>query len=417
MKKNFYVGLIALTALTVTSCSNDDVVMQSPEVNKAIEFGTYVGRDAVSRGHVTSIEKLAEEGFGVFAYYTNGGDFVDSGTEASTPNFMYNQKVTGTDAGNDYNWSYSPLKYWPNENTNKLTFFAYAPYDANEADDNNDQTIEINNIYLNLSENTAKGNPAISTYLVPDNVGDQIDLLYADRTELANLTKQTINEKVNFKFKHALSRIGFKVQTLIDRVNDNETADNGTIEKDDDSNHGSALDESTVITIESVVMNFGSGYLSNGRLDLGTGQWSFDGVTAGSKSYTLSSSNFADFSTNKIGNTAQQLNNDESYIMIIPQFLDRKDANDADDAADDINIVVTYKVKTTDGNLSEGFTEVTNVMTSKDFTFKFEQGKAYNFVLHLGLTSVKLTAEVANWDPTDGTDYAVNVPLNTGNNQ
>ena len=56
-------------------------------------------------------------------------------------------------------------------------------------------------------------------------------------------------------------------------------------------------------------------------------------------------------------------------------------------------------------------------MTSKDFTFKFEQGKAYNFVLHLGLTSVKLTAEVANWDPTDGTDYAVNVPLNTGHNQ
>ena len=41
MKKNFFVGFIALTALTVTSCSNDDVVMQSPEVNKAIEFGTY----------------------------------------------------------------------------------------------------------------------------------------------------------------------------------------------------------------------------------------------------------------------------------------------------------------------------------------------------------------------------------------
>ena len=61
MKKNFYVGLIALTALTVTSCSNDDVVMQSPEVNKAIEFGTYVGRDAVSRGHVIEVDELAKE--------------------------------------------------------------------------------------------------------------------------------------------------------------------------------------------------------------------------------------------------------------------------------------------------------------------------------------------------------------------
>ena len=73
MKKNFYLGFIALTALTVTSCSNDDVVMQSPDVNKAIEFGTYLGRDAQSRGTIMNGAALMAEnaGFGVLAYYTN----------------------------------------------------------------------------------------------------------------------------------------------------------------------------------------------------------------------------------------------------------------------------------------------------------------------------------------------------------
>ena len=49
------------------------------------------------------------------------------------------------------------------------------------------------------------------------------------------------------------------------------------------------------------------------------------------------------------------------------------------------------------------------------FDFKFEQGKAYNFILHLGLSSVNFTASVTDWvtaSTNPQTDVVVNVPLN-----
>ena len=67
MKKNLFVGLIAMTALTVTSCTNDEVVEAIPQ-KQAIEFGTYLGRDAQARAVVTNDGNLAD--FGVFAFYT-----------------------------------------------------------------------------------------------------------------------------------------------------------------------------------------------------------------------------------------------------------------------------------------------------------------------------------------------------------
>ena len=408
MKKSKLFGMAAMAAMMLGSCSTDEVVNDySPE--NAIQFGTYVGRDAVSRAHVIEVDELAKEGFGVFAYYTDESDFANT----STPNFMYNQEVKGkssTDGiGNTTysttKWEYSPLKYWPNEANDKVTFFAYAPYDKNV-----DGT---NNAYINLSENTVAGVPAITTYLVSPNLSEQVDLLYA--TPIKNVTKQAINGNVKFSFKHALSRIGFKVQTLIDKVNTDETGDDGAIKEDTESNQGEELDNATTITINEVRINFGSGYLSNGKLELENGAWSFDGVTPAAQTFTLTSANFNDFSTNKINSVKKQLNDDDSYIMIIPQFLNRKDVNNNDDENDDINIVVTYTVTTNDSNLSNP-SVVQNVMTSKDFTFDFERGKAYNFVLHLGLSSIKLTAEVEEWkDSADGKDYSVNVPLNTTN--
>ena len=88
MKKSKLFGMAAMAAMMLGSCSTDEVVNDySPE--NAIQFGTYVGRDAVSRAHVIEVDELAKEGFGVFAYYTDESDFANT----STPNFMYNQEI------------------------------------------------------------------------------------------------------------------------------------------------------------------------------------------------------------------------------------------------------------------------------------------------------------------------------------
>ncbi|MFA6360125.1 MAG: fimbrillin family protein, partial [Dysgonamonadaceae bacterium] len=173
MKKN-NLFLLFLMALIVMSCSKDETTMSIPQEGNAIEFGTYVGRDAQTRASIIDATALQTQGFGVFAYYTNNGDY----TTSSTPNFMWNTKVST--AG----WTYAPIKYWPNETTDKLTFFAYAPHSTT-----------TNSNVSDLSVNTTAGDPTLK-FTVNDVAKKQSDLLYADATNLKNLTKQSITGKV-----------------------------------------------------------------------------------------------------------------------------------------------------------------------------------------------------------------------------
>ena len=144
MKKVLFFAAAAVAMLTGCSQSDDltaPTVAQNAQQQEAIEFGTYMGRQAQTRagsaGPIiatsTSPFKTAEYvmnekgGFGVFAWHKTGADsYTYSGTTAYAPDFMYNQKVEmNTDNGKDGStaenakgvstWKYSPIKYWPNE--------------------------------------------------------------------------------------------------------------------------------------------------------------------------------------------------------------------------------------------------------------------------------------------------------------
>lgn len=395
MKKNYLFGMLALAAMTMVGCSNDEVVNDYSQDN-AIEFGTYVGRGAESRAHVIDTDVLADEGFGVFAYYTGTEDFAN--TTAATPNFMYNEEVTGTAVANQtdgrtkYDWTYAPVKYWPNNVGDKISFFAYAPYDEDFA-----------------LETGATGYP---TYPYTVNVNDGIaesntqkDLLYLSSPQV-DLTKQTIDGKVTFTFGHALSRIAFAANVLVDEVNGDQTG-----EENDATHTGNALAEGTTITINSVKIT--GKFYTKGELclyraastDLApTTGWMTDKFVASNDdiSYELKTTNF-DAKTNAnvfTGSTVATtlLNNEDSYLMIMPQSLE------------DMTITVDYNVVTDDDKLEGDKSDIHNVITSVPFDFDFVEGKAYKFTLHLGMTSVKLSATVTGW--ADGGDTAVNVPIN-----
>lgn len=467
MKKNFYVGLIALTALTVTSCSNDDVVMQSPEVNKAIEFGTYVGRDAVSRGSVHTLETLAgtdNPGFGVFAYYTDEDDYVatstaasegSAATTASQCNFMYNQQVTGTssttgegdDAVTTYSWTYSPVKYWPNDPDDKLTFFAYAPYDdadANAADD------EVDNISFS-AQDQMNGDPVI-TFTVNNTVKDQTDLLFS-KSDTKNLVKNAegeggiyIDEKVNFQFAHALSRIGFTVKAIVDEVSAGtpaETLDGNTtivVKKVilSGATHTAAADDNFVAPSTGIFYTQGELNINQqdvnetdeGGSTYNAVNWTNivgdgDGADENKQIFTLENDNFVaqtetDYDSegfvitggdNGNSTTANPLNAEDSYIMIIPQ--DFTGSNSA------FYVYVEYDVITKDTNLgneenaeySALKSKITNHISTQVSNINFQSGKAYTLNLQLGMTSVKVTANVDGWGDATGTE--VNLPINT----
>lgn len=165
MKQNYFMGLIACAALTMTGCSNDEInAPQQSQGNNAIEFSTYLGRNAQgSRGTETNDASIKSEngGFGVLAYYTEQNNFADANN--NKPNFMWNQKVTH----NGTNWEYTPVKYWPTKVGDKVSFFAYAPYveggDANG---------------IVLSKNNATGAPT-ATITLPDDPSKTIDFVAA----------------------------------------------------------------------------------------------------------------------------------------------------------------------------------------------------------------------------------------------
>lgn len=429
MKKNFFVGFIALTALTVTSCSNDDVVMQSPEVNKAIEFGTYVGRDAVSRASVHTMSTLAGQnglGFGVFAYYTNEGDYV---TTTSPCNFMYNQqvKITETTDGNNttYACSYTPIKYWPNDPGDKLTFFAYAPYDDEDGDAGQG---EVDNISFNALADMS-GDPIIS-FTVNNEVKKQQDLLWS-RTENIDKVKNqlpqngiTTTDEITFNFAHALSRIGFTVRAVTDEVSA------GT-EKLLDTYTTIVLKEVRLVNSEVVgntVPATGDFYQS-GTLNLNNpvADVSSSPATAmwvnktGAQYFTLTNAHFIDEATDNTNGfvinqdnsaTANKLNKDDSYIMIIPRDFGNYTDDDQTNNTP-LYVYVEYDVITTDSNVG-GTSTVTNHIT-KSISINFESGKAYTLNLQLGMTSVKVTADVDAWSEQAGTD--VDLPQNTQQQQ
>lgn len=168
--------LATLPALICTSCEKGT---HMETANVSIGFSnnvaTFTRAEDINNNNLTSM--------GVFAYFTHGN--FDEAT--STPNFMHNQlveKKSGT-------WQYTPVKYWPNNNTDKISFFAYAPHNATG---------------VTQSNATDKGYP-ILTYTVPQAEASQIDLLAS--VPIIDQNKGN----VNFKMQHVLTKVVFYVKS------------------------------------------------------------------------------------------------------------------------------------------------------------------------------------------------------------
>ena len=197
MDKKFVMGIAAMAALTLVSCSSDDLdsFSDNSSKNEAISFDGYLGRSAVAvngtRGSVETKETLKTKGFGVFGKYDAGDG------KTSDANFFVNQKVTYSNS----KWTYTPLKYWPTQG--QINFYAYAPHKEGQT--------------LKESTNTFD-------FTVEPEAANQIDLLWANATgQIKTNFEGTTKEKVKFLFKHALSRLGYTV-----KLSGNYSSDNAT---------------------------------------------------------------------------------------------------------------------------------------------------------------------------------------------
>lgn len=128
-----------------------------------------------------------------------------------TPNFMKNQRVQYSALYDS--WTYTPLKYWPNTPTDKLSFMAYYPYNDASTEDRN---------RLGFAPGFMDGMPYLSV-TTKHNVDEQVDILMSDLlADLPNGTTAvtpsatpdraglTTTDRVHFYFRHVLSKVTFR---------------------------------------------------------------------------------------------------------------------------------------------------------------------------------------------------------------
>ena len=112
MNKKFFMGIAAMAALTLVSCSSDDLdsFSDNSSKNEAISFDGYLGRSAVAvngtRGSEVKIGNLQTDGFGVFGYH-NTTEHSSETEQSFNANLFNNQQVTYKNS----KWTYSPLKF------------------------------------------------------------------------------------------------------------------------------------------------------------------------------------------------------------------------------------------------------------------------------------------------------------------
>lgn len=206
------------------SCSSDD----SENSGAAIGFTSYMAQTTTRAGAEVKKEIPVGESIGVYAYYHDGVDTDADGiadvngawSDAATPNFMYNQPCTNE--GADAALVYAPLKYWPNEQHDKISFIAYYPYTDVLASAEHPESPTQTGV-TPLLANDGTGMPTFQ-FVVNDDVTRQTDFLVSDlMPNLPNGTQAvwpssagdraglTIADRVRFYFRHALAKVTLRI--------------------------------------------------------------------------------------------------------------------------------------------------------------------------------------------------------------
>jgi len=386
MKKNYIMGVIACVALTMTSCSNDEIGGNNTKQGDPIEFGVYLGRDAQgSRGTSITTEYLTK--FGVTAYYMN----------SDTPDIMYNQAVIK----NGNSWTYSPVKYWPTTEGDVISFYAYAPY------------TEDSNGLIVLSDNTDKNNGVPkATISLPTgtnaNLTQMVDFVADAKLHVGKTNGNGTSNAVEFQLHHEMTRIGLQANVSENVFNSSD---------DNKANK-------TKVVIRSLKLNKGGEFYTTStytfpQLFTPNGKWSGPNKTADldlqsilkwSGDWTISNTKVIDNSIASKkgialeGTSAVNLFNENQYLFLIPAPKETGLTKNSTSAT------ITYDIITEDSNLEDGYSKTSDTKTVYLPKGIMQQGKAYNLTFTIAVDQVKLDATVADWDTATDSDSKIDVP-------
>lgn len=394
---------MAITTLLAAGCSQNEITEISPDAAPAVGFSVYATPQV--RGAVTDNTAIqtADKGFGVLAYYTKQENF-STNTSSHTPNFMWNQQVKYADGA----WGYTPVKYWPNTEGDKISFFAYAPYESSPTG------TPASGSGIVLSTATAGSYPTIS-FTLHQTASKQTDLVATDATQTGDdktIDLEKTTGKVAFKFKHVLTRLNFKAKLASDL--------------------SSLTNSETKVFVKSVQLlgtaaeapaqeNTASQLYAMGTYKFEDGKWDYTSgkATKQSGAITLDGDLFAG-TTQSFGTTGSQyttssvaidalgsavsLFKNNQYLFLIPPTNDGIST-----AATDVRVLLTYDVVTIDDKLDGKKSVVETKAVASLPLGTMKAGVAYDYTFTIGLESVKVEADVTAWNTPTADVYVPSV--------
>lgn len=294
-----------------------------------------------------------------------------------------------------------------------------------------------------------------------------------------NLTKQTVKERVSFLFKHALAKVGGATTATETESTEGDPKQCGfKVVADVDKNDGddqktyfptSFNSKETLITIKEVKIQDGksasdddavtkvTGLKSNfntfGWFNIETGSWCNDPNTYGNNGdgaeYNIKVlSTDTDVDNNESYSLNEKIREVASYTKSTESGLKKLNADGktwgtgyptgvtttpqplfanenvpgllvipGGTESNELYITVDYVVRTADPNLKDGFTNVEQIITNKVSLGALNPNKYYTIIMHLGLTSVKFEAVVADWaaKETEAYNPSTGADESTGN--
>ena len=348
-----------LILLFCVSCSlenNENVAMED---SASISFDTSWGKDVQTRGKEMVYHSIFK--IGIFAKMKSDGDWQDGKSFDPSSSFMNNVNFFRSWVPEKKDWSdwdYTPHHYWPENENQKINFFAYAPR-------RDSASLNLANKHVRLYHSTSKEN---------------VDLVWACSLNQNKSTVSKSENKVQLQFKHSLAKISFKI---------------GLSEPlDGDADKGAQV---ILKSVKLCANSDGTGgvFIDGGYLNLATGEWNLDAPLSPRTVYTWTpetdTNNKKDFllSSDKINYENNPITvSDDSYLFILPQTKYQP-----------FYLIVDYVLKHADGMEEQLQTRgLVNPKTSMDFV----AGKADNFVLNIPLNRIQVDVdtEVEGWTST-----------------
>lgn len=346
--------------LFCVSCSlenNENVAMED---SASISFDTSWGKDVQTRGNVMADHSIFK--IGIFAKTKSDGDWEDEKSFDDHSSFMNNVNFFRSWVPEKKDWSewdYTPHHYWPENENQKINFFAYAPR-------RDSASLNLANNHVRLYHSTSKEN---------------VDLVWACSLNQNKSTVSKSKNKVKLQFKHSLAKISFKIGL--------------TEPLDGDADKGAQV---ILKSVKLCAYSDGNGgvFVDEGYLNLATGKWNMDDKQSPRTVYTWTPKTETNkeegflLSSDKINHENIPITvSDKSYLFILPQTKNLE-----------FYLIVDYVLKHANG-MVEQRQQVKGLVNSKH-SMNFVAGKAYNFVLNIPLNTIKVDVDpkVEGWTST-----------------